>query len=96
MLDSFSLPLNVGNFRFSFFDACTSTASVTSTRPPMERVLGISWKKIIWDTMAMKMAEDLSTMETGPAFSNLRARVPRVTFMTLLQPIKSRTHQKRV
>ena len=82
----------MGNFRSSFFAPWTSTASVTRARPPIARVLGISWKKIICDTMAIKMAEDLSTIETGPAFSNLRARVPRVTVITLLQP-KRRHYQ---
>ena len=43
-----------------FCRACATTARVTRERPPMARLLGISWKKRIWVTTATMMAVDLA------------------------------------
>ena len=85
-----------------FCRAWATTARVTRERPPMARLLGISWKKRIWVTTAMMMAvdlahvthdvtlchvtADLSTSATAPAFSSLRARMPRLTWLRHITP----------
>ena len=88
-----------------FCRAWATTARVTRERPPMARLLGISWKKRIWVTTAMMIAvdlahvsrvtchvmsrdstADLSTSATAPAFSSLRARMPRLTWLRHITP----------